>query len=676
MLRVNSLWLLGMLLTCLIAAQPCAAKEIVQWPGLRDGTVYIRMKAGEEVTVSSKDIWAAEGSQDRLYFQAPTGEMLKKIRLLPEAPANGKKIMLQASRGQGDYRFEIVGLSHRDASLSFDADTASVFQPARVHFSITNPGPGSKLFFTVPPAAAQGFRFSARAELNGCNSYTLISPSNRRYDLQPANLHYSVKEHSGLSFSGNTYESGVWTLVLNQAGKAAFWLDNIPNFFARRPDQLFVPILEEGHATVNITPKVIGKTPLMGVAVEAHVLTKHYEDTLKTLNPEFIHYYYFPSKKDQPSMPQRATVAPFPCREEYVLISPLDGNAMLADSELEKGLKAILARNPARSRDGKTGTADEKNTPKLYISFFDEPNLRYSLENYEQRLASLLAVQARTAGAETLPVVVPESAMFMDGPTLADNVKQKGGDWAKDLYEKGLIKMTAVPPLVAWHEWVHRDLNSTDYYTDVVNYAADLFNNINPAPLLAITQTNISSGSDTSTYDQDSFYASLWLASAFARAAAPGKLHAFGWFMFTDELPKHQKGLFALSQAQRIEDITLIPKPVYYAFKMMLDNKLGNVVQTSGGHGDLAILATTDDSGAHMSLLIANAANRTVKTSFTLPQGTATSGVEAEILTLQEGDTTARRKKLTSLTDVSISPCSVNILTATVAAPGAAPKNN
>ena len=104
--------------------------------------------------------------------------------------------------------------------------------------------------------------------------------------------------------------------------------------------------------------------------------------------------------------------------------------------------------------------------------------------------------------------------------------------------------------------------------------------------------------------------------------------------------------------------------------------RIGNVVQTSGGHGDLAILATTDDSGTHMSLLIANAANRTVKTSFTLPQGTATSGVEAEILTLQEGDTTARRKKLTSLTDVSISPCSVNILKATIPASGAAPKNN
>ena len=662
MLRANSLLIIAMLFGCLVGGQPCAAKEIMQWPGLRDGTVYIRMKAGEELGVSSKDIWAAEGSQDRLYFQAPTGEMLEKIRLLPEAPTNGKKMLLQASRGQGDYRFEIVGLSHRDASLSFDADTPSVFQPAKVHFSITNPGPGSKLFFNVPPAAAQGFRFSARAENNGCNSYTLISPSNRSYDLQPASLHYSVKEHPGLSFSGNTYESGVWTLVLNQAGKAAFWLDNIPNFFARRPDHLFVPILEEGHASVDIAPQIIGKTPLMGVAVEAHVLTKHYEDTLKALNPEFIQYYYFPSKKDQPAMPQRATVAPFSCLEEYILISPLDGNAMLADSELENGLKAILARNAALPKNGSASTAEEKNAPKLYISFFDEPNLRYSLENYEQRLASLLAVQARTAGAETLPVAIPESAMFMDGPTLADNVKQKGGDWAKNLFERGTLKTTGAPPLVAWHEWMHRDLSSTDYYTDVVNYAAGLFSNISPAPLLAITQTNISSGSDTATYDQDSFFASLWLASAFARAAQTGKLHAFGWFMLTDELPKHKKGLFALSSAQRLEDITLIPKPVYYAFKLMLDNKLSNVVQTSGGHGDLAILATTDDAGTRLSLLITNAANRTVKTSINMPQGYATNGFEAEVLTLQEGDTTAIRKKISSLTDISISPSSVNII--------------
>ena len=670
MLRANYLWLVVVLFCCLFLPQLCSANEIVQWPGLRDGTVYIRMKEGEQASVSSKDIWAAEGAQDRLYFQSPTGEMLNKIQLRPDT-ANDKKIILQASRGPGDYRFEIVGLSHRAASLSFDADTPSVFQPAKVHFSITNPAPGSKIYFNAPQAAAQGFRFNARTETNGCNYYTLISPSNKRYDFQPQNRHYSVKEHAGIAFTGSTYESGVWTLVLNQRGKAAFWLDNIPNFFGRRPDQLFVPVLEEGQAKIDVSGTIIGKTPLMGVGVEAHVLNRHYENALKTLGPEFIQYYYFPNKRDQPSMPQRATVAPFSCREEYVLFGPLDGNAMLSDAELAKGLKALLARNPDHSKI----TSENSKNPKLYISFIDEPNLRYSLKDYAQRLVSLLAVQAHTAGAEKLPVIVPESSMFMDGPTLSDNASHKGGEWTKSLFESGVIKKTGVPPMVAWHEWVHRDLNSTDYYEDAVNYAASLFSNMGPAPLLSITQTNISSGSDTSTYDQDSFYASLWLASAFARAAKTGKLHAFGWFMFTDELPKHQKGLFALSSAQRLEDITLIPKPVYYAFKMILDNKLDNVTKISGDHGDLAILATTDTPGTHMALVIANAANRTVKTSFTIPKGAANSTMNAELLTLQEGDTTVRSKKLDSLTDIPISPCSVNILKTTVSAGVAAVSN-
>lgn len=640
--------LLSALVTCAVCR---AAAEEAQWPDIRDGVVFLRMKAGDAATVSSREIWGADGRQDRLYFQAPDGELLTRIVLRPGENGGRHASRLTAARGDGDYRLEVTGLSQRASSLSFSPDIPSVFEPAKVHFSIMNGAAGGTLFFRVPAGVAE-FTFRVRAERGGCNSYTLLSPGGKRYDLHArSDIHYSAREHHGLRFFGDKLERGVWRLELNQPGKAAFWLDGIPNLFARRAEHLFVPRLLEARVGVTLTDTVLGKTPLLGVGTEAHVLSPHYEQTLAALGPEFIQYYFFPGKRDQADFPQRGRAAPFPCREEYVILSPLKGHDMLAETEAERGLRELRERPSARHSG-------------LYVSFFDEPNLRFTLENYVRRLTTLRAVLTRDDTNALF--MAPESAMFMDGPLLSTNAGRKGDAWTDALYARGLMSAGSAPDMVAWHEWMHRDLLGTDYYADVVNHAAERFARQGQAPLLAVTQTNISSGSDTSAYEQDSFFASLWLAAAFAHAAQTGKLHAFGWFMFSDELRLHQKGLFALSPdaaaVRNVGDIRLAPKPVYHAFRLLLDNKLPQVVGLRGGHADLAMLATADAPGRRFALFVANTAARAIVLSLRLEMEAASGRADAELLTLQEGDTAPRRTRPGALDAIPLSPRSVNVL--------------
>lgn len=644
---------------------PCTAVQMDRWSGMRDGALYMRMATNQQAQASYKNIWAYEGSQDRLYFQAPDGELLSKIILLPidNASLPTRTDTLTASRGSGDYRLDVTGYSHRETTVVPPAvATPSVFEPAKVHMSLNLPVNNVSLYFNVP-GNVTSFTFNARFETSGgSNNYILVAPSGKRYYFTPdSTLPYATKYHSNLLFRDANFESGTWEVIFVTSGKAAFWLDCIPNLFAYRPENLFVPEFLPASTTITLSDTVAGTTPLLGVAVESIVFSSIYENALQALNPDMIHYYQTPSRAASAVPPQRADVTGFNAQEEYIIFSPPTGTTILPVADFLAGLQRI-----------RNGITNAGHTQDTFISAYDEPNLRFTLDDFiglnsnpTNHYGPLIDAYRNADPSLRLPLMAPESSFFMDGPFLSNNASQKGTDWLAAYVSNNLVPTnTYHPPMIAWHEWMHRDLIRTDYYTDVINHAAGRFSNINgQTPLLSIPQTNVSSGSSTSAYDQDTFFTSLWMSSMFAHAANTGKLHALGWFMFTDQSQLHLKGLLSISDNENdLVNMKASPKPVYYTYKMILDNKLDTVLTNNSTHGDLAVTSMTNATKDRIVLLITNISPRTITTNLQVQTAGFSLVTTATMHTLTEGATAPQQKTISNLQSVTIDPSSVNMI--------------
>ncbi len=653
LLVISAMALLG-ILCCVIPTSH--AVNMDRWYGLRDGVVYMRMMTNQKATTSYSNVWAYEGSQDRLYFQAPNGEMLSKIILLPTDNLATRKDTLTASKGSGDYRFEVTGYSFREtALLPPTTTTPSVFEPAKVHTSLNLPASNISLYFNVPDNVTS-FTFNARYEAaGGSNNYVIVSPSGKRYFFTPdSTLHYATKHHSKLLFRDVNFESGTWEVVFTDSGKAAFWLDCIPNLFAYRPDNLFTPEFLSAATTITVSDTIAGATPLLGVAVESIIFSTAYEEMIQNLNPEMLHYYFTPSRTATAVPPQRADAASHGPQEEYIILSPPTGTTVLSTQNFLTGLQRL-----------RSGITNKNHPEKMFISAYDEPNLRFSLTDHTNNYTPLIDVYRNADPTLQLPLMAPESSFFMNGPFLSNNATQIGADWLASLITNNLVPAhPQQPPMIAWHEWMHRDILRTDYYTDVVNYAASRFPTINgTTPLLAIPQTNVSSGTSTSPYDQDTFFTSLWMSSMFSNAANTGKLHALGWFMSTDQVNLHPKGLYSIVDGETdLANAKVAPKPVYYAYKMILDHKLENILTNTAPHGDLMVTSMTNAAKDRMVILVTNVAPRTITANIQLQTAMFGSVTTATMQTLQEGNTAAQQHTIANLQNTTIAPRSVNMI--------------
>ena len=129
---------------------------------------------------------------------------------------------------------------------------------------------------------------------------------------------------------------------------------------------------------------------------------------------------------------------------------------------------------------------------------------------------------------------------------------------------------------LAWHEWMVRDLLATRVYRNSVRQAADLVgldNQGRPRKALLLDQTNISSGSSLSPYDQETHYAALWWTSVAINASADGWLDMLNWFQSADE-PEYPKGMVRVLDNQRFE-----LKPVGLAQQFIQQHWLDQVLR-------------------------------------------------------------------------------------------------
>jgi hypothetical protein len=177
---------------------------------------------------------------------------------------------------------------------------------------------------------------------------------------------------------------------------------------------------------------------------------------------------------------------------------------------------------------------------------------------------------------------------LINGP-FADNAADKRGiDWAKRLLKESGDQIDAL----AWHEWMVRDLLATRVYRDSVRRAADLVGldaNGRPRKALLLDQTNLSSGSSLSPYDQETHFTSLWWASVVINASQDGLLDMLNWFQAADE-PEYPKGMLRVLGDDRFE-----LKPVGLAQQFIQQHWLPHVMQLQNDAFEVDVLAMADD---------------------------------------------------------------------------------
>jgi hypothetical protein len=381
----------------------------------------------------------------------------------------------------------------------------------------------------------------------------------------------------------------VWRLRLQGSGKAAFWLDGTANRFAQTPQQL-KPVREEtGQIHLTLHDKILGRTPDLGIALPYVMPPASSHAVLDALKATAASYYSFvdvtaknPHFEDAF---RKVYQERFGIRQDITLLAGSQRQADLrADVQSNGGLDAWLAGT--RALGGK-GTH--------YIGFADEPNLNYSsFEQYRAIFASM-ARQVRSDPANAragVRIAMPASSRLVNGP-FADNAADKRGiDWARRLLGESAGQIDAL----AWHEWMIRDLLATRVYRDSVRRAAELVGldaRGQPRKALLLDQTNLSSGSSLSPYDQETRYAALWWTSVVINASQDGLLSMLNWFQAADE-PEYPKGMIRVLGAEGFE-----LKPVGLAQQFIAQHWLHQVLwlENDGFEVDVLAMAGDDQRG-------------------------------------------------------------------------------
>jgi hypothetical protein len=157
-----------------------------------------------------------------------------------------------------------------------------------------------------------------------------------------------------------------------------------------------------------------------------------------------------------------------------------------------------------------------------------------------------------------------------------------------------------------------RDLLATRVYRDSVRRAADLVGldaQGRPRKALLLDQTNMSSGSSLSPYDQETDFASLWWASVVINSSQDGLLEMLGWFQAADEL-NYPKGMLRVLGENSFE-----LKPVGLAQQFIRQHWLRDVISLENDAFEVDVLAMGED--VKRSLLGVNKGTRLQRVAMT-----------------------------------------------------------
>lgn len=527
----------------------CAAQaQTLQWGDIRDGSLYLRPSVADELKISWVPAWQSDGNHEQLYLLDPQGQLAKQVDINPDQAYGQLKVPLGDTGG--DYRLQVPGYSFRGYRLSHADTTAAQFEPTKLHFSADVAG-GIVLYFRVLANETANLAGKYYGGVSGLQATRLSDGSAVHVALVKHDT-YAQFDQAALPTSS---QDEVWRLTLEGSGKSAFWLDGSANLFAQDASQLHGLALNKGTIQLVVHDQVAGPIPKVGIEMPYALPPTSAEGLFEDLGAKAAAYYSFVDVTTRE--PERE----FTFRKFYQEQLGLDHDITLLAGT---GRRAVLDADSVTLAGLDAWLAD---TIKLggkgvhYLAFADEPNLNYpDYATFASYFGAMLAPtlankQARAAGVR---VAMPASSRWLDGPLRSNAARSRGIEWARLLLKQYGSGIDAL----AWHEWMVRDLLATRRYRDSVRQAADLVGldaSGRPRKALLLDQTNISSGSDLSPYQQDTHYASLWWASVVINASQDGLLDTLDWFQAVDE-DGYSKGML-----QELDADTLAKKPVAYA---------------------------------------------------------------------------------------------------------------
>jgi hypothetical protein len=550
----------------------------MRWADIRDGSLYLQADRPDTVTVRWVPAWQADANEEHLYLLDGKGRLAGE-RLIAASETRGAQSW-SLLPGASSYRLEIPGYSFRRYKVEHDERTVALFAPAKVHFSAETRD-GDELFFKVAAGEHAVLAGKFHGGVGALQAQRVGDGKQLSLALKPYRAYWQF-DQVALPVADTEQ---VWRLRLQGSGKAAFWLDGTANLFAQNPQQLKPVREEDGETRLTLHKDVIGNTPNLGIALPYVMPPPSSYAVLDAIKPQAGAYYSFVDiTAKQPHYEdafRRLYQDRFGITQDITLLAGSQRQADLrADTTSNAGLDAWLAAT--RALGGK-GTH--------YIGFADEPNLNYPDYASYQSIFTSMARQVRSnpdnakAGVR---IAMPASSRLVNGP-FADNAADKRGiDWAKRLLKESGDQIDAL----AWHEWMVRDLLATRVYRDSVRRAADLVGldaNGRPRKALLLDQTNLSSGSSLSPYDQETHFTSLWWASVVINSSQDGLLDMLNWFQAADE-PEYPKGMLRMLGDDHFE-----LKPVALAQQFIQQHWLNRVMRLENSAFEVDVLAMADD---------------------------------------------------------------------------------
>ncbi|RON32656.1 hypothetical protein BK661_14285 [Pseudomonas frederiksbergensis] len=546
----------------------------MRWADIRDGSLYLQTDRPDTLTVRWAPAWQADANEERLYLLDGNGN-LKGERLIAASETRGKHSWPLAPSA-ASYRLEIPGYSFRRYTIEHDERTVALFAPAKVHFSAETRG-GDELYFKVAPGEHAVLAGKFHGGINALQAQRVSDNKQLSLALKP---HRAYWQFDQLALPV-TQDEQVWRLRLQGSGKVAFWLDGTANLFAQKPQQLKPLREDDGQTRLTLHKEMLGPTPNLGIYLPYVLPPQSSFAALDALKPQAGTYYSFVDVTAQNPHHEDAFRQLYQNRfgitQDLTLLAGSQRQADLrADTQSNAGLDAWLAATRAL---GGTGTH--------YIAFADEPNLNYSSYADYQSIFNSMARQVRSDPANAkagVRIAMPATSRFVNGPFADNAVDKRGIDWARRLLAESGEQIDAL----AWHEWMIRDLLATRVYRDSVRRAAELVGldaKGRPRKTLLLDQTNLSSGSSLSPYDQETHFASLWWTSVVINSAQDGLLDMLNWFQAADE-PTYPKGMVRVLGGDRFE-----LKPVGLAQQFIQQHWLKNVMRLDNDAFEVDVLA-------------------------------------------------------------------------------------
>jgi len=548
------------------------------WADIRDGSLYLQPDNPDTLSIQWVPAWQADANEERLYLLDGQGK-LQDERVIAATETRGSQRWPLAP-STSSYRLEIPGYSFRRYRVEHDERTVALFAPAKVHFSAETRD-GAELYFKVAAGEHAVLAGKFHGGVGALQAQRVGDGKQLTLALKPYRAYWQF-DQVALPVANNDQ---VWRLRLQGSGKAAFWLDGTANLFAQNPQQL-KPLREDvGQTRLTLHKEVLGNTPNLGIALPYVMPPTSSYAVLDALNPRAATYYSFvdvtaknPQHEDAF---RRLYQERFGITQDITLLAGSQRQADLrADTLSNSGLDAWLAAT--RALGGK-GTH--------YIGFADEPNLNYPDYASYRSLFNSMARQVRSNPENAkagVRIAMPASSRLVNGPFTENAADKRGIDWARRLLKESGEQVDAL----AWHEWMIRDLLATRVYRDSVRRAADLVGldaNGRPRKALLLDQTNMSSGSTLSSYDQETHFASLWWASVVINASQDGLLDMLNWFQAADE-PEYPKGMLRVLGNNHFE-----LKPVGLAQQFIQQHWLHNVMRLENTAFEVDVLAMADE---------------------------------------------------------------------------------